>query len=66
MDIFCKSTQEVGNIAIKERNWSRLGGELFTKCTFEITKIENVLLKKEVLTKHSPELFFLVTICFSY
>ena len=40
MDIFCKSTQEVGNIAIKEGNWSRLGGELFTKCPFEITKIE--------------------------
>ena len=66
MDIFCKSTQEVGNIVIKEGNWSRLGGELFTKCPFEITKIENVLLKKEFLTKHSPELFILVTICFSY
>lgn len=66
MDIFCKSRQEVGNIAIKEGNWSRLEGKLFTKCPFEIMKIENVFLKKEVLTKHSPELFFLVTICFSY
>ena len=50
----------------KEGNWSRLEGELFTKCPFEIMKVENVFLKKEVLTKHSPELFFLVTICFSY
>lgn len=67
MDIFCKSRQEVGNIAIKEGNWSRLEGKLFTKCPlFWNYENWNVFLKKEVLTKHSPELFFLVTICFSY
>lgn len=66
MDIFCKCTQEVGNTAIKERNWSGLGGGFFTKCPFEIMKMENVFLKKEVLTKHSSELIFLVTMCFSY
>ena len=52
VDILWKSIWEVGNITIKEGDWGRVGGKLFTKCLFEIMKFENVVLKKEVLTEH--------------